>query len=1033
MDETDIPQIQRVTVIKPPPDLTHACRLLVSPVAWTLYLLIPAAGWGWFDGLPLQPIEAGAIALVWWVWAFAKRLPAARLLIALTIIKLLLGSLLVERGFAARYYANDAWIPPIEQSVEFQRRDITRHDWRLAFGRADFPDLPLHFFNDLRFNSYLENQPIRSRLPYSIVWDGFLQSAPGAGAQIFYLSAPDGVTGTLTIDGRPILMLDGASEPSAAIVLAPGWHSLTIRVSAPYGLRREVEAGEIIQGARRPFDGGHVFIRAVQPRRLRIDAAVRWAGRAADALLFLLLTVLAVGRTRAAWHAARWGYLLWLGATVEALIFALPRARTLQVLTRGDDWLTYESFARAIALGDPLLQLGSASGQGTPFYYQALYPYFVALTHLGFGDGLFGIVFLQRLLLAVTVASVAAMTTRLLGPRAGWVALLGGGLFVYEKGGRWASILLAEPLFMPLLVLWVWLLVRIATDRPTFSRLLFAGIVGGLATLTRSTLLLGWPLVVPLWILSLRVRQGRSAVVLVAIMVSVVGVATLRNWVVSRTFIPITTGFAFNLLAGNQPPRPFAPPPAERTAVYNWLHLEQHTRTVLEYAIQSPGEFLGNLGRKAVYAGGFFERSGLTYGSLPETSWIYVSMWSAAFVGALRLGRASPVHRRTLVALPGVAALSHLGAIVLIFPNVYADRLILPLYPLLIPYAAFACVPVVQWFGPRIASMWLRFVPPARRQLAASAARVEEAQHALTRSAAALRGWIRQRLVGTAPGLLVALTICLFLPPSSVPSAVLPLGILVLALLALVAGPGPRAGLATWLSLGYAVAVVSTLVSPPTGMERENLARALLLPVALFGVARLAREGVAHPAAVACLLAGAWITVGMAGSLSPNAFRDPMFWLLLAVVASALSALARHWAMGARVGATLAGAFTVTAVLTRVVPTLAPNVVVDSWSALSWAGGFPGAVCLLGIWIHAIAASGHTRDARSPRAMAACQGALVMGLGLGLAGALPHIWQPAALHGWAAAALLLGLAESRGSSYGRTGTSSVKRQPSPAS
>jgi len=67
----------------------------------------------------------------------------------------------------------------------------------------------------------------------------------------------------------------------------------------------------------------------------------------------------------------------------------------------------------------------------------------------------------QRLLLVAAIGWAAATTTRLFGVRAGWIAIIGGGLFLYAKGGRWTEVLLSEPLFMPLLVGWTALLVKV--------------------------------------------------------------------------------------------------------------------------------------------------------------------------------------------------------------------------------------------------------------------------------------------------------------------------------------------------------------------------------------------------------------------------------------------------------------------------------------------------------------------------------------------------------------------------------------------
>ena len=55
--------------------------------------------------------------------------------------------------------------------------------------------------------------------------------------------------------------------------------------------------------------------------------------------------------------------------------------RPRRLLSGGNDWLAYESYARDVLLSGPLMTEGRALGQGAPFYYQPLYIYWVALTH----------------------------------------------------------------------------------------------------------------------------------------------------------------------------------------------------------------------------------------------------------------------------------------------------------------------------------------------------------------------------------------------------------------------------------------------------------------------------------------------------------------------------------------------------------------------------------------------------------------------------------------------------------------------------
>src|SRR5206468_4045338 len=126
----------------------------------------------------------------------------------------------------------------------------------------------------------------------------------------------------------------------------------------------------------------------------------------------------------------------------------------------------------------------------------------------------------------------------------------------------------------------------------------------------------------------------------------------------------------------------------QREAAYARLGIVGQTRAVSEYAVQAPGLFLRNLGGKALFAVGLFGQSGIP--GQRGTSWWYVGMWCAALAGVIRILASPRAASWALKAIPGAAAVSHFLSVVLIFPYGYGDRLILPLYPLLIPYAAFA-------------------------------------------------------------------------------------------------------------------------------------------------------------------------------------------------------------------------------------------------------------------------------------------------------------------------------------------------------
>ena len=73
------------------------------------------------------------------------------------------------------------------------------------------------------------------------------------------------------------------------------------------------------------------------------------------------------------------------------------------VLAGGDDPMTYEGYARDILLNGIWMNRGQPLGHGEPFYYQAFYPYFLAAVHALFGEGMFGVMLVQRLLVVFVI------------------------------------------------------------------------------------------------------------------------------------------------------------------------------------------------------------------------------------------------------------------------------------------------------------------------------------------------------------------------------------------------------------------------------------------------------------------------------------------------------------------------------------------------------------------------------------------------------------------------------------------------------
>ena len=671
----------------------------VSLLIWLAYFLLPNDAGGLVQGLPLGPIDAAGVLMLAWLWLVGHRPPFALIAgVVLAATHVSGAAIPGEGGFRARYFTNAAATGAPERSIEFTNAAFTRIDRRLEF-RAGGPEFPLPFFNDHRTNFYKPGEPQRRLLEFAVRWSGWWwvdRDRPRV-----YLDAPD-ADARMFVDGAEAIAVGvaGGSPAIMELPLSAGWHRLEITFASPYAGGRTFSSGIMDGETRVPFDASMVATQRIRDWQVTAARLLRRFKVVADVallagLLWLVLQQLAAvtrDLRRPSTDATRLRQVLAAFAAVaavEALVFALRWWNRNMILLGGDDTITYEGYARDILLNGILMNGGHPPGEGEPFYYQAFYPYFLALTHKLLGEGMFGPILAQRLLAAFAAWKLVEIAVRFTDERVWKVAL---PISVFFMGWKFSAISaqpLNESLYVPLLVATTAALIGMCVA-PQRRSALAAGALSGLTTITRSTVLLSWAVVWPVCWLAMRGAARRRSILAVVVITTMALFSSIaiRNWIVAGVFAPTSTEFGITLLGGNEVPPDVAIDLTVRRAWYQRLGIGDHTATVIEYAITAPGSFAHNIGRKTLFALGYYEPYAPGWGSSP----VYIAVWVSAVAGAVLAVRGA-AHPLPFL-LPALIAITQFVAVVIVYPK--GERLIVPIYAMLVPYSAVTAWRLLQ-------------------------------------------------------------------------------------------------------------------------------------------------------------------------------------------------------------------------------------------------------------------------------------------------------------------------------------------------
>ncbi|MCA1647918.1 MAG: hypothetical protein LC797_21460 [Chloroflexi bacterium] len=330
--------------------------------------------------------------------------------------------------------------------------------------------------------------------------------------------------------------------------------------------------------------------------------------------------------------------------------------------------------------------MDSGQGHASPFYGQPLYPYVLAVAHRLTGESLFGPLALQYAALGGVLVGAAVLARRAFGDWLdGLVALAFLWLLVQLEAEHFkvARQLFNENVYMPLVMASLIVVVGFARKPtpPAWWRTLLLGGLLGFTAIARSQFLLFIPfglLVLFLaWRHQARATVGLSVLVILAGLVLVIAPVTARNWLVSGQFVPISSSGGASLLEFHRPPPGLIDQAAlAGDSLYDALHLDDQTRTVLAFMRADPGGYLATLLPLGAHSIGLAGRNdpGI-YWPLLATSLLYLLSFALRATWRLQVW---PIH--AFVA-------THLLVLMLFEADTYGYRLVMPMYA---PMAAVA-------------------------------------------------------------------------------------------------------------------------------------------------------------------------------------------------------------------------------------------------------------------------------------------------------------------------------------------------------
>ena len=502
-------------------------------------LLIPLAGGRFANGLPLNHPGDFLIAGISLMLILAGSEAVARrrvfwmlLLLVLAAAGLRLGAwhLQDRHGLYASYHyqgPDGRWRPVF--SIYRPGSGHSKIDSQIAFAgigvTARHRSLWSDFLNETGYD-FLPEQ--RLQRPLRITWSG-------------YITAPRACQITVRSNGQARITTPATLHAgiAAAIVIQASFNNLR----APYLRLLTSDDRQVIPG-----NWLTPQLPTASPLAQKLAPGLLWLSYALLAC-FLLLAIRVVIRQPKYfdWRFIGYGLLVLVPVVITIGIWEVRVAQDpSHTILAGNDYLLYETQARN------LLRYGLRHDDHYPFHRSPAMRYYLALSHLLFGEDGYGVVLWQQVLRGLT-ALLTLATWRALVANAHWLwgwSIATLVLFV-PKAAKFSIRYWPVTLATFLLALLVWCL-TCWEKRRSGPWLLAAGLTCGLLALVRTNAIILLP-ALPLWLLWQKCSWRQSVLAMTA-MLSILSLVPLRNRLVTGNWALTPTQGPINIIIGNNIP-----------------------------------------------------------------------------------------------------------------------------------------------------------------------------------------------------------------------------------------------------------------------------------------------------------------------------------------------------------------------------------------------------------------------------------------------------------------------------------------------